>query len=113
MKLEGGVPTKQRKVHDRFYVPSFSGASAVEWVKREKNLIERDHAQRILQRLLRAGVIKPLKPATSTEEPIFSDDEKVYYYFSVRTFLDNASLYHLLCFNPLNFYFPGGRATTA
>ncbi len=76
MKMEGGVQTKQRKVGDRFYVPSFSGADAVDWVRKEKNLMEREHAQRILQRLLRAGVIKPLKLPTSTAEPSFDDNPK-------------------------------------
>eukprot|EP01122_Echinamoeba_exundans_P013796 TRINITY_DN6082_c0_g1_i1.p1 TRINITY_DN6082_c0_g1~~TRINITY_DN6082_c0_g1_i1.p1 ORF type:complete len:794 (+),score=108.88 TRINITY_DN6082_c0_g1_i1:46-2427(+) len=82
MKMEGGVQTKQRKVGDRFYVPSFSGSDAVDWVRKEKNLVEREHAQRILQRLLRAGVIKALKLPTSTAEPNFDDNPKTYYYFA-------------------------------
>jgi hypothetical protein len=82
--MEGGVQTKQRKVGDRFYVPSFSGSDAVDWVKKEKNLVEREHAQRILQRLLRASVIKSIKLPTSTAEPNFDDTPKAYYYFAVR-----------------------------
>jgi len=83
-----GVVTKQRKLPpSNRMVASFSGSDAMDWLMKAKSLTEREHAAKILNKILKtsAVVIRPLvesQKGTSTIEIV--DSPKSYYYFVVR-----------------------------
>jgi len=82
-----GVPTTLRKLKStNSQVISFSGSDAVTWLVEAKQLQTREHAVKMLTKILKTGVI--FKHMTqNAPEDCFVDSNKVYYYFEVQMVL--------------------------